>query len=69
MKCSGTHFMTDELSSRVEGQLDRTMYKAPVIVISPCAYCLLSCVVGMGFACLCIVIIEVVFSEQLFTLW
>ena len=38
MKCSGTHFMTDELSSRVEGQLDRTMYKAPVIVISPCAY-------------------------------
>ena len=37
MKCSGTHFMTDEPSSRVEGQLDRTMYKAPVIVISPCA--------------------------------
>ena len=44
MKCSGTPFMTDELSSRVEGQLDGTMYKAPVIVISPCAYCLLSCV-------------------------
>ena len=44
MKCSGTHFMTDEHSSRVEGQLDRTMYKAPVIVMSPCAYRLLSCV-------------------------
>ena len=42
MRCSGTHFMTDELSSRVKGQLDGTMYKAPVIVMSPCAYCLLS---------------------------
>ena len=50
MKCSGTHFMTDELSSRVEGQLDRTMYKAPVIVISPYAYCLLPCLsVHIGF--------------------
>ena len=44
MKCSCTHFMTDELRSRVEGQLDRTMYKAPDIVISSCAYCLVSCV-------------------------
>ena len=26
MKCSGTHFMTDELSSRVEGQLDTIIF-------------------------------------------
>ena len=44
MKYSATHFMTDLLSSRLEGQLDKTMYKAPVIMIPPCAYCLLSCV-------------------------